>query len=58
MNTLRSVVRGHVLLPNDPGFDAARRPWNLAVDQSVMAVVEAADADDCLCRLVLAPVVR
>jgi FAD/FMN-containing dehydrogenase len=46
MNALRSAVRGRVLLPGDPGFDAARRPWNLAVEQPVEAVVEAADADD------------
>ncbi|MCO5995979.1 FAD-binding oxidoreductase [Actinoallomurus rhizosphaericola] len=46
LTTLRSVVRGRVVLPGDPGFDAARRPWNLAVEQPVAAVVEAADADD------------
>ncbi|GAB3959196.1 FAD-binding oxidoreductase [Actinoallomurus acanthiterrae] len=46
LTTLRSVVRGRVLLPGDPDFDAARRPWNLAVEQPVAAVVEAADADD------------
>jgi hypothetical protein len=46
LNTLRSAVRGQVLLPGDSGFDAARRPWNLAVEQPVAAVVEAADADD------------
>ncbi|GLY84466.1 FAD-binding oxidoreductase [Actinoallomurus iriomotensis] len=46
LTTLRSVVRGPVHLPGDPGFEAARRPWNLAVEQPVAAVVEAADADD------------
>jgi UDP-N-acetylenolpyruvoylglucosamine reductase len=46
LNTLRSVVRGQVWLPGQPGFDAARRPWNLAVEQPALAVVEAADADD------------
>ncbi|MFC4376045.1 FAD-binding oxidoreductase [Nocardia halotolerans] len=43
---LRSTVRGRVLLPGDAGFDQARTPWNLTVDQSVRAVVELADADD------------
>src|SRR5690349_10917672 len=43
---LRSAVRGRVLLSGDPGFDAARAPWNLAVDQSVRAVVDVADIDD------------
>ncbi|MFD5315290.1 FAD-binding oxidoreductase [Streptomyces sp. NPDC127098] len=46
IDELRATVRGQVLLPGDPGFDAARRPWNLAVEQPVAAVVEAADADD------------
>ncbi|MGB2570965.1 FAD-binding oxidoreductase [Micromonospora citrea] len=49
MNTLhhlRSAVRGQVWLPDEPGFDVARRPWNLAVEQPVDAVVEAADAAD------------
>ncbi|WP_433226783.1 FAD-binding oxidoreductase [Microtetraspora malaysiensis] len=46
LSTLRTVVRGQVRLPGDPGFDAARRPWNLAIEQPVAAVVEAADAAD------------
>jgi hypothetical protein len=45
-SALPGIVRGRVWLPGDPGFDAARRPWNLAVEQSVAAVVEAADAAD------------
>ncbi|MFG2247825.1 FAD-binding oxidoreductase [Spirillospora sp. NPDC048823] len=43
---LRGVVRGRVFAAGDGGFEGARRPWNLAVDQPVGAVVEAADADD------------
>ncbi|MUL81197.1 FAD-dependent oxidoreductase [Mycobacterium sp. CBMA247] len=43
---LRSAVRGRVLLIGDAGFDAARTPWNLAVDQSVRAVVDIVDAED------------
>lgn len=43
---LRSAVRGTVVLPGEPGFDDARQPWNLAVEQPAVAVVEAADADD------------
>ncbi|MEV5571329.1 FAD-binding oxidoreductase [Spirillospora sp. NPDC052269] len=45
-NELRSVLRGTVLAAGDEGFEQARRPWNLAVEQPVQAVVEAADADD------------
>jgi UDP-N-acetylenolpyruvoylglucosamine reductase len=46
LTTLRAAVRGRVLLPGDDGFATAHRPWNVAVDQPVAAVVEAADADD------------
>lgn len=46
LNALRSVIRGRVWLPGDPGFDGARRPWNLAIEQPAAAVVEAADAED------------
>lgn len=44
--SLKSAVRGNVWLPGEPGFDNVRRPWNLAIEQPVAAVVEAADADD------------
>ncbi|WP_100444488.1 FAD-binding oxidoreductase [Glycomyces xiaoerkulensis] len=43
---LHEVVRGRVLLPSEEGFDLARRPWNVAVEQQVRAVVEAADEHD------------
>ncbi|GAB2466086.1 FAD-binding oxidoreductase [Xylanimonas ulmi] len=33
-----------VHLPGDPGYDAARTPWNLTVDQRPAAVAEPADA--------------
>ncbi|KTS90798.1 FAD-linked oxidase [Microbacterium testaceum] len=46
LERVREVVRGRVLLPQDPAFDEARRPWNLAIEQAPLAVVEAADADD------------
>ncbi|MER6947576.1 FAD-binding oxidoreductase [Nonomuraea sp. NPDC000554] len=46
LNDLRSRVRGSVVLDGDDVFEQARRPWNLAVEQPVAAVVEAADADD------------
>jgi FAD/FMN-containing dehydrogenase len=46
VKNLASVVRGLVWLPGQTGFDSARRPWNLAVEQPADAVVEAADAAD------------
>lgn len=45
-NALHTAVKGRVFVPGDAGFDAARRPWNLAVDQPVAAVVQAAAAED------------
>ncbi|WP_296605521.1 FAD-binding protein [Nocardioides sp.] len=35
---LRGLCAGRVHLPGDPGYDAARTPWNLAVDQRPAAV--------------------
>lgn len=35
---LRGLCEGRVHLPGDPGYDAARTPWNLAVDQRPAAV--------------------
>ncbi|MEU8898731.1 FAD-binding protein [Nocardia sp. NPDC048505] len=43
---LRAALSGRVLLPGEDGFEAAARPWNLAVPQRVAAVVEVADAAD------------
>ncbi|WP_433414651.1 FAD-binding oxidoreductase [Microtetraspora malaysiensis] len=43
---LRRTVRGRVLVRGDEGFDAARAPWDPAVEQNVLAVVEAEDAAD------------
>ena len=39
-------VRGHVVLPDDAGWDEARQSWNLSVDQRPAAVVEAAGVED------------
>lgn len=36
--TLRGLCEGRVHLPGDAGYDAARSPWNLAVDQRPAAV--------------------
>ena len=46
LSGLRAAVRGRVIYPGEDGFEQARKPWNVAVDQPVLAVVIAADADD------------
>ncbi|MGW3353092.1 FAD-binding oxidoreductase [Nonomuraea rubra] len=43
---MRDIVRGQVFLPGDDGFEQAAAPWAVGVRQQVVAVAEAADADD------------
>jgi FAD/FMN-containing dehydrogenase len=43
---LRGLCAGAVLLPGDPGYDEARMPWNVAVDQRPAAVAYPATADE------------
>jgi hypothetical protein len=46
VDILRSRLRGEVHAPGDPGWDDARRAWNLAVDQRPAAVaLPVTDAD-------------
>lgn len=46
LDELRAAVQGRVWLPASTEFDEVHRPWNRAIDQGVLAVVEAADPDD------------
>ncbi|MCU1677137.1 MAG: linked oxidase domain protein, partial [Frankiales bacterium] len=41
---LRASCGGAVHFPGEPGYDAARRPWNVAVDQRPAAVAYPGDA--------------
>jgi FAD binding domain len=43
---LRSAVVGDIYAPGDPGYDAARTAWNLAVDQRPALVARARNAAD------------
>jgi FAD/FMN-containing dehydrogenase len=43
---LRGLCAGAVHLPGDPGYDQARMPWNVAVDQRPAAVAYPASADE------------
>ena len=43
-SSLRGLCGGAVHLPGDPGYDDARTPWALAVDQRPAAVAYPADA--------------
>jgi hypothetical protein len=44
--TLRGLCGGAVHLPGDDGYDAARMPWNVAIDQRPAAVAYPANADE------------
>ena len=46
LSGLSRHVRGRLLVPGDPDWDTARRPWNLRVDQRPAAIVEPEGADD------------
>ena len=46
LEQLEEEVCGAVWLPGDPGYDAARRTWNLTVDQHPAVIVVAERADD------------
>jgi FAD/FMN-containing dehydrogenase len=46
VTALRARMSGHVVTPADPGWDVARRAWNLAVDQSPALVAFPESADD------------
>jgi FAD/FMN-containing dehydrogenase len=46
--TLRARVSGEIVLAGDPGWDAVRQAWNLAVDQHPFAVALVESADDVL----------
>ncbi len=43
---LRGLLGGRVFLPGDPGYDAARTPWNVAVDQRPAAVAVPTSAEE------------
>ncbi|WP_026877409.1 FAD-binding oxidoreductase [Jiangella gansuensis] len=45
-SALRDSCGGAVHLPGDPGYDAARMPWNVAVQQRPAAVAYPADASE------------
>ena len=46
LEALRGALSGRVTGPGDPGWDEARRAWNLAVDQRPAAVAEVATAEE------------
>jgi FAD/FMN-containing dehydrogenase len=46
LDTLKASLRGELLLPNDVGYDAARKVYNSMVDRHPRLIVRCADAAD------------
>jgi len=46
LRALQDQLTGALVLPDDPDYEAARRPWNLAIEQHPAAVAVPADTDD------------
>lgn len=46
LDDLARSVRGRLLRERSPGYDEARKVWNLAYDRRPLAMVRAADVDD------------
>lgn len=46
LESARDSLRGDLILPGDGSFEAARRPWNLAVEQHPAGVAVPADLRD------------
>lgn len=50
-NTLQDQLRGEVLLPSTPGFDAARALWNAMIDKRPAAIARCTGVADVLAAL-------
>ena len=44
--TLRTALKGRLIVPGDDGYEAARRVYNATIDRRPAAVVQCADAKD------------
>jgi len=48
IETLKTQIRGKVLLPDDPDYEEARKIWNAMIDRRPAVIVQCAAADDVL----------
>jgi FAD/FMN-containing dehydrogenase len=43
---LKGMIKGSVLIPDDPGYEEARQIWNAMIDRRPAMIVQCANADD------------
>jgi len=43
---IKGIVRGNVLVPNDTGYDEARKIWNAMIDRRPALIAQCVQADD------------
>ncbi len=43
---LKTHIKGHVVLPDDPNYDEVREIWNAMIDRKPAVIVQCAKADD------------
>ena len=46
IENLKTSVKGHVVLPDDPRYDEVREIWNAMIDRKPAVIVQCAKADD------------
>jgi FAD/FMN-containing dehydrogenase len=48
IETLKSKVKGQIVLPDDPDYNEVREIWNAMIDRKPAVIVQCAEADDVL----------
>jgi len=43
---LGALIKGNVVVPDNPGYEQARQIWNAMIDRRPAMMVQCADADD------------
>ena len=46
LTKLNGAIKGHVLGPDDSGYDEARQVWNAMIDRRPAVIVQPANGDD------------
>jgi len=43
---IKGLIKGRILVPDDPGYEEARQIWNAMIDRRPAMIVQCADTDD------------